>query len=138
MLKESLEAEKESSEKARASALKDVQFAQACIKGLEDQLQEAKSSNDHRLLRAKAGAEYDRERQASRAGDLEARIAEIEAQWESERVRANLQVPSESLFQSIRIFTQQQAITPESSQKLLIDVTHFHRKRVEERRDALW
>ena len=137
-MEESLEEEKQSSEKALASAMKDLQYAQACIKGLEDQLQEAKSSNDHRLLRAKADAEHDRERQASRAGDLVARIAEIEAQWEVERVRANLQVPFESLGQSERIFTQQQAITHENSQDLPIDVTHFHGKRAAERRDALW
>ena len=91
-MEEKLGKEEQESGKAQKAVLQELQSAQACIQELEARLKEAKASTDSRLLRAKADAEHDRERQASRAGDLEARIAEIEAQWEIERAKANLQV----------------------------------------------
>lgn len=91
-LEEKLGKEKQDSGRAQEAALQELQSARACIQELEASLAEAKALTDSRLLRAKADAEHDKERQASRAGDLEARISEIEAQWENERVKANLQV----------------------------------------------
>ncbi len=92
IFEEKLGKEKQDSGRAQEAAMRELHTAQACIQELEGRLQEATASAESRLLRAKADAELDRERQASRAGDLETRIAEIEAQWQAEHAKANLQV----------------------------------------------
>lgn len=74
------------------SALKgELQAAQANLEDAEARMQQLATASDKRVLRARADAEQDLGRHTLRAGDLEARIAELEAQWEAERQEASQQ-----------------------------------------------
>lgn len=91
-LEERLHCEGQEGLRARQAADQDLQIAQDSIKNLEERLKAVTADSEARLLHVETDAEHDKERHASQLGQLEARIAEIEAQWEAERLAANQQV----------------------------------------------